>query len=949
MAFKRKALAVLTRAELLEVGRSLGLEVSTGMRLDELVDVLAGSKKARLDRVLGALARDTLKSICFAVGVSAEGREKEVLRDRILAKARGEDGEGEAEAPTAARRVSGAAPTNGDATTGPVAEPVGVGKGSGKVAPPVTVGPQQDLPWQAFPMLDRSGPLPGAPASPDSTGTQSSALPRSSNAAGIAVTSVKPPSWEITLDVAPKKPRVAWQGMWRKEVAVSVPTQVVEIVRPGRAIRRGDELALHTRVVESRDTTTIPPNRLIWTNDNLVALQTLIDEKDPVTRDWRYRGKVDLVYIDPPFMVNNDFRADSTIDIDLDEEAGVQAKKEPSLVEILAYRDTWRQGLDSFLTMLRQRLILLKDLLAPTGSIYVHLDEKTVHYVKVLMDEVFGYENFLAEVIWRSTNAHNDAAHVGHVHQTLLHYAQDKNSSFVGAVKVPHDADYIGTYFRYRDENGRVFMSDNVAAPGGRGPIFSWNGHTRAWRYTPENAKELEAQGRIFFTKNGMPRLKRYLDEQEGMSPQSIWDDQEVRYLVSWSQEQMGYPTQKPLGLVSRAIQLSCPPHGLVLDCFLGSGTTIEAAERLGRRWIGIDCGKYAIHLARKRLIQLHGQARPVEKPQYDYVECEHCKNIERKEKPQRSPGPFAVRPFTVENMGVYQRAEEWQDFQIKRSRYRDEMIKVFGGEPVAHSPLLHGRKGNSWVHVGPLDGPVSETQVWSIAREAHRTNTRAATILSADFDTLSSSEKDSIKQATGVSVTIRVIPSAALDEVRRRIEIQDRGVDSPVESMAVPAFYAPLSIVLDPDAKGRTVRLHLSRCEVDIESFLASQRPADVKPVTDTMTPTQKRKAEDAKKKWEARQHELQKWLAKADSWQKFVDFWAVDWDYGSRLDPNGKPIFETDWQSFRLRKAKGESEPLLFVAEFQYSEPGQYWIAARVTDVFGNDGIATVKVTVK
>src|SRR6185295_8776932 len=165
-------------------------------------------------------------------------------------------------------------------------------------------------------------------------------------------------------------------------------------------------------------------------------------------------------------------------------------------------------------------------------------------------------------------------------------------------------------------------------------------------------------------------------------------------------------------------ISASCPPNGLVLDCFLGSGTTAEAAERLGRRWIGIDNGKYAIHLARKRLIQLHGQSRPPEKPAHDYVECKHCKNIERKEKPQRSPGPFQVRAFTVENMGVYQRAEQWQDFQTKRSLYRDEMIKVFGGEPVQQSPLLHGRKGESWVHVGPLDAPVSLNQVWNIARE---------------------------------------------------------------------------------------------------------------------------------------------------------------------------------------------------------------------------------------
>jgi adenine-specific DNA-methyltransferase len=182
----------------------------------------------------------------------------------------------------------------------------------------------------------------------------------------------------ITLDVEPRKPRLAWQGMERKEMAGAVPTQVVEIVRPGRAVERKGELDLSARAA-ARDELARPENRLIWTNDNLVALQTLLEEKDPKTKDWRYRGKVDLVYIDPPFMVNDDFRADNAIDIELDEKAHVQARKEPSLVEIIAYRDTWRQGLDSFLAMLRARLVLLRQLLSPVGSIYVHLDWHAAH------------------------------------------------------------------------------------------------------------------------------------------------------------------------------------------------------------------------------------------------------------------------------------------------------------------------------------------------------------------------------------------------------------------------------------------------------------------------------------------------------------------------------------------------------------------------------------------
>ncbi len=373
----------------------------------------------------------------------------------------------------------------------------------------------------------------------------------------------------------------------------------------------------------------------------------------------------------------------------------------------------------------------------------------------------------------------------------------------------------------------------------------------------------------------------------------------------------------------------------------MGSGTTCAAAERLGRRWIGIDNGKYAVHLARKRLIELHDQPKPPPLVA-EYVECDTCKNIELKEKAKKTRETFQVRPFTVENMGVYQRAERWQDFQSQKSKYRDEMIKVFGGEPIGMGQYLHGRKDGQWVHVGPLDGAVSAAQIWSIAREAARTDTKAVTVLSADFDTLSAGDKDAVKQKTGVQVTIRVIPISAIDEVRRRIEMMRVGGERAVESMAIPAFYAPLSIVLAVATTGRIARVTLERCEIDIQSFLQSQRPA-LKTITDGMSATARKKAAAERDKWEAREKELNTWLRKADTWQKFIDFWAIDWDYGHRAGSDERPIFESEWQSFRLRKSN-EVEPLTFTAEFKYAEPGQYRIGARVTDVFGNDGIATV-----
>ncbi len=753
-----------------------------------------------------------------------------------------------------------------------------------------------------------------------------------------------PDDFTLEVSVEPRKPRIAWQGMDRKEAVVSVPTQVVEIIRPGRARDHGATLFnTDVRVVSERPPTELPPNRLIWTNDNLVALQTLLDERDPATKEYRYRAKVDLIYIDPPFMVNNDFRADNTIEIEIDEEGGVQAKKEPSLVEHLAYRDTWRQGLDSFLSMIKRRLELLKELLAPTGSIYVHLDWHAVHYVKVLMDEIFGYESFREEIVWKRTFARSDAQGFNRVHDTLLAYGNA--SAYWQPVFGPHAIEYIKSHYNQIDpKSGRRYQLTSIESPNPRpNMMYDWKGHpspTMGWRYSLETMTRLDEQGLIHYPeRGGKPRFKRFLDDH-GMPLQSIWTD--ISPVNSQAAERQGYPTQKPIELVDRILRASCPPGGLVLDCFIGSGTSAEAAERLGCRWIGIDNGKYAIHLSRKRLIQLHAQPKPLENPQIDYVECVKCKNIERKEKAQKTRETFDVRPFTVENMGVYQRAEQWQDFQSQKSKYRDEMIKVFGGEPTAMGQYLHGRKEGQWVHVGPLDGAVSSAQIWSIAREAARTDTKAVTVLSADFDTLSAGDKDAVKQKTGVQITIRVIPISAIDEVRRRIEIMRVGGERAVESMAIPAFYAPLSIVLAVSTTGRIARVTLDRCEIDIQSFLQSQRPA-LKGITDGMSATLRKKAVAERDKWSAREKELNTWLQKADTWQKFIDFWAIDWDYGHRAGSDEKPIFESEWQSFRLRKSN-EVEPLTFMAEFKYAEPGQYRIAARVTDVFGNDGIATV-----
>src|SRR3990167_1697213 len=195
------------------------------------------------------------------------------------------------------------------------------------------------------------------------------------------------------IELKPKKPRLAYVGMDNKTLVESVPTQVVEVVYPHRVdapkkdtgTKLFEEGQLGTgEIIKSPN---LPKNRLIWTNDNIVALKTLLDEKDPVSGEYKYRNKIDLIYIDPPFMVQNDFVTENSIDIEVDKEESVVSVKEPTIIETIAYKDTWQNGLDSFLQMMRERLVLMKDLLSNSGSIYVHLDWHTSHYIKVLMDE----------------------------------------------------------------------------------------------------------------------------------------------------------------------------------------------------------------------------------------------------------------------------------------------------------------------------------------------------------------------------------------------------------------------------------------------------------------------------------------------------------------------------------------------------------------------------------
>lgn len=254
----------------------------------------------------------------------------------------------------------------------------------------------------------------------------------------------------------------------------------------------------------------------------------------------------------------------------------------------------------AYLAMMTVRLIELHRVLKPTGSIYLHCDPTASHYLKLVMDSIFGAERFRNEITWKRTSAHSDGGRYGRNTDTLLFYAKG-TSPVWNAQFTAYEPEYEAR-FRNRDADGRRWMDDNLTAKGlsGGGYRYSYKGIESLWRMPPETMERLDREDRLHFTRNGGIRLKRYLDESRGMPVQALWAD--IPALNSQAQERLGYPTQKPLALLERIIAASSNPGDIVLDPFCGCGTAVHAAEKLGRRWAGIDITHLAIGLIERRM-----------------------------------------------------------------------------------------------------------------------------------------------------------------------------------------------------------------------------------------------------------------------------------------------------------------------------------------------------------
>lgn len=669
-----------------------------------------------------------------------------------------------------------------------------------------------------------------------------------------------------------------WDGKYKDgkkqgPVRIALPFQTVETVNESTQDRRRNlELFASGRDTEWR-------NRLIW-GDKKYVLPSLLPE---------FAGKINLIYIDPPFDTSQDFSFTATVPGQHPEEENNSTifTKEPSVIEQKAYRDTWGVNkedrdrgvgqLDRYLKWFYETTLLLYELLAEQGSLYVHLDWHVSHYAKAILDEVFGSEGFRNEVVWQRTGAHNDPRRFGNIAESIFFYAKTEN--YVWNVQhTPYTEEYIQERFRSVEEGtGRRYWLNTLTAPAhGRPPKSAkFYGRERMpppgtmWRFTQDKIIELEKRNRVVVTESGMPYIKQYLDESPGRPLQSIWTD------VPMSKsgfERTGYATQKPEALLERIINTSSNEGDLVLDCFLGSGTTVAVAERLRRRWIGCDLGRFAIHTTRKRLLLTSG-----------------------------------VRPFVVQNLGKYER-QAWQTVEFpangkdhleeqreREAAYRKFILDLYHAKPISGHSWLHGTKAGRMVHVAAVDAPVTQADVNAIAREAWKAigagkdaPTKAGVdILGWEFALEVNELAKQVAAESRVDVSFKKIPREVLD--KKAVEQGD------------VKFFELGALAVHLKQKGREATLKLSDLVIPTDDI-----------------PEEARKA--------------------IKHWSQLVDYWAVDWDYKN-------DTFHNQWQAYRTRK-----DPKIDLeTKYEYKEPGKYQVVVKVIDILGNDTTKTLEIIVR
>lgn len=503
------------------------------------------------------------------------------------------------------------------------------------------------------------------------------------------------------------KTELVWPGKYNedgtlKEVPrVSLPFQVIETVNESRATRETQQtkgMSLFD-VYQGNEGDTFEEgwkNKLIW-GDNLLVMSSLLKD---------FAGKIDLIYIDPPFATGADFSFTAPVG-----ETTQEIDKKPSSIEEKAYRDTWGSGLSSYLDMLRERIQIMRELLSEKGTLYIHTDHRVSSHVKVICDEVFGYNSFRNTITWRR---------------------QIPRGMKVYARFLPHSADFLALYTKSDQSTWNIVKKEQLISIDDAKQKYMEDakGFFRTsdpGTYSDESLIRLYEEGRIYVSKGGRFVINegkvsttkgsigvKYYREQRGDKIveetviDNIWDDIPGMGVVS--SEYLGYPTQKPEKLLARIMELSTVPGDLVADFFCGSGTTLAVAEKNGRRWIGCDLGRWAINVSRKRLLDIDSS-----------------------------------KPFELLNLGKYER-QYWHISTFDKNQstpqieqnvyeYYAFILKLYGALPIPGLEFLHGKRNKALIYVGAIDAPITIAEIDQALNECSHLKQKELHILGWEWE----------------------------------------------------------------------------------------------------------------------------------------------------------------------------------------------------------------------
>ncbi len=710
---------------------------------------------------------------------------------------------------------------------------------------------------------------------------------------------------------------LVWNGKTGDVTNFVLPFQVIEHVdEPRQEVPKEEQQALFGFDERGRQLQGWT-NKLIW-GDNRLILSSL--KNGPMRKTIEEQGGIKLIYIDPPFDVGADF----SMDVEVGDEAFT---KKANVLEELAYRDTWGLGTDSFIAMLYERLVLMKDLLADNGSIFVHCDWRVNSFVRQVLDEVFGRNNFINEIIWkRSTSTGLAYKRCGVLHDSIYYYAKDSRYTF----NMQYHA-YEEKYLKRarKDENGRMYIPIPTGNPGMRPNLYyDYKGylpHKNGYKWTRKKMEELDRQGRLIFpvNKDGRIQYKQYLDEMEGVKLQDLWVD--IPAVNPVAAERVNYPTQKPEGLLERIINLASNPNDIVADFFCGSGTTSAAAEKLGRKWITADLGKFAVHTTRKRMI---GVQRDLKQTGKDY------------------------RAFSILNLGKYERqhyigvnpnlreVEKKKQLEERENAFLELILNAYNAEVLIGFRTFQAKKNNRMVAVGAVNLPVSRLFVEEVINECRQKHITKADILAFEYEMGLFPNLLEEAKSKGIDLAVKYIPRDVFDK-------------RAVENKQV-VFHDVAYIEVKPYFEGNKLAIELTDFSVSYSQDSISNVEASLKNKKSKIIVEMGQIIKVNKDKDGIVSREV---LTK--SWTDWIDYWAVDFDFESKKEiitvktPDteefeevwtGDYIFENEWQSFRTKKDRN----LELKTAFYECPPGRKKIAIKVVDIFGNDTMKTIEVTI-